>query len=206
MISVVVTAGMNPGQPLQKLTQQLLEGDGELLVGIPKSLRQRRGGRGTVPLWVLALWLEVGVPTNILFGSKAPIPARPALAASWYRNQDTYARSLRGRVQAIKDGRVKPEKTMAALGQKIVRDIQMAYEFWSTPPNKPFTIENKGRKGYPGKGFDDPLIGATRMLQSAWTWEWREDKSPVKRQRRNALVAQAARVEKGWDFRGRRIG
>ncbi len=158
------------GSNFQEVMTTIYGFQGELQVGIPKNLRARREGGGWIPLWKVAFIQEYGNPSNKLFGRPAPIPARPAANRNWSQHGDSYLRSLRMYVFMAARGTFPLDAGLRRLSDKISNDMNLAYQTWRTPPNRPYTVANKRDR----PGVNDPLMD-TGKLASAWEGAWMPD-------------------------------
>lgn len=101
----------------------------------------------------VAQWQEEGVPQN-------NIPPRPFMRVGFggALRKGMYDKYFKESIERILEGKSSFLKEYTKLGPMFVNDMQEIIEDWSTPPNSPFTVEQKG--------FNNPLIDSSTMLES----------------------------------------
>jgi hypothetical protein len=95
------------------------------------------------------------------FGT-ATIPERPFLTAAMRDNRDKYRRGMKASAKALLLNQTALFSELTKLGKLAQRDVQESITTWTTPPNAPSTIEQKGSA--------QPLIDSGEMRKSV-TWK-----------------------------------
>lgn len=146
---------VSSAKDLENMLFSLAAAEGEFVIGVPTRYRSKRGQN--LPMSVVADIQEYGLP-------KRNIPARPVLGPLMDTKGPSWQRSVLSRALTATRMRNKaPRNLFQRLGQKIVRDIELAYLVNRTEANKPSTIARKGR--------NDPLLDS-KQLSKIWRMRW----------------------------------
>lgn len=94
------------------------------------------------------------------------IPARPFFRTAINRCKDKWIRDF---AMIFEQSGYNVETALAALGSRVVKDIQGQIDDTHEPPNAPSTIRKKTGKGK--EVADHPLIGVYKLLRNALTFQ-----------------------------------
>lgn len=83
------------------------------------------------------------------------IPARPFIRGTHDEKKREWATKITRRFRSLMYGHIDAEQFLRMVGRMSRDDIKAAVIAWSTPPNAPRTVAQKG--------FDDPLIETGEM-------------------------------------------
>lgn len=104
-----------------------------------------------LPVATVAQWNEEGTSTN---------PVRPFMRVGFALplEKGKYDKLFLQSISRILEGKSNFSQEYKILGPVFVKDMKKSIVDWSTPPNSPRTVEEKG--------FNDPLIDSGKMLES----------------------------------------
>ena len=86
------------------------------------------------------------------------IPERSFIRAGYEANKEGIERMVTGLLPNVIHGRMTPENFYGMIGEYIVGKLHEYVQAFSSPPNHPFTVQQKGS--------DHPLIDTGRLNQS----------------------------------------
>lgn len=135
------------------LRKELLKGSStELQVGIvnPVNYGSDNDNLSVAQVWQ---WQEEGVPSQ-------NIPTRPAIRVGFMTpiKKGLYDSYFIESMQRIAQGKSTFKQEYESLGRVAKSDLKEVVEKWDTPPNAPFTVDEKG--------FNNPLINTGLLYES----------------------------------------
>lgn len=98
---------------------------------------------------------EYGVPHQ-------KIPSRPFFRTAIAKNRSELSKKL-GQYMAAG---YSPQDAMRYVCEHMVNELKVSVITWKQPPNKPYTIQQKG--------FNAPLRGTDRLLRNSFSYEIKE--------------------------------
>ncbi len=98
-------------------------------------------------------WQEEGLPAQ-------NIPTRPAIRVGFMApiKKGSYDKMFAESMQRIAEGKSTFKQEYTRIGVQAKADLKKAVADWDTPPNSPFTVDEKG--------FNDPLRDSDRLYDT----------------------------------------